>query len=170
LNLPHRIVVTDANVLINLMHVGRLGFCGRLPGYEFVVPEHVQAEIREPTQRATLDATIARGMLHLETITDLASITVFAELAVFLGRGEAACLALAIERGWTVASDEKKRFRREAEGRIGRDRILGTVDLFVLAIRSGLISVEQADADKLTLEQRRFRMPFQSFRELIQEP
>jgi len=29
---PQIIVVTDANVLINLMHVARLDLCSRLPG------------------------------------------------------------------------------------------------------------------------------------------
>ena len=52
---PQRIVVSDANVLINLMHVGRLDICGRLPGFEFVVPNHVREEIMLPEQRAALD-------------------------------------------------------------------------------------------------------------------
>ncbi len=37
----------------------------------------------------------------------------------------------------------------------------------MLAIEAGLLTVEQADADKLVLERRRFRMPFASFRELV---
>ena len=74
-----RVVVTDANVLINFMHVGRLSLCAELPNLEFVVPDHVR----------------------------------------HLGRGEAACLVLAEKNGWTVASDEKGRFRREAVARIG---------------------------------------------------
>lgn len=37
-----RIVVTDSNVLINLMHVSRLGLLGSIPGHEFVVPDHVR--------------------------------------------------------------------------------------------------------------------------------
>lgn len=33
-----RIVVTDANVLINLMHVSRLGLLAKIPNHEFVDP------------------------------------------------------------------------------------------------------------------------------------
>ncbi len=66
-----------------------------------------------------------------------------------------------------MASDEKRRFRREAVGRIGADRILGTADLYIRAIRAGLIAVDEADADKAMLEDRRFKMPFGSFRELV---
>jgi len=60
-----RIVVTDSNVLINLMHVSRVDFCGRIPGHEFVVPDHVREEINDPDQRLTLDAALNAGTLRL---------------------------------------------------------------------------------------------------------
>jgi predicted nucleic acid-binding protein len=162
-----RVVVTDANVLINLMHVDRLSLLGHLSGYEFVVPDHVRAEITDPAQVAMLDEAASRGFLRVEPVTDLAALTLFAELIAHIDRGEAACLALAVTKGWMVASDEKRRFRREAEARLGAGSILRTQDLFVLAIRESLITIEQADADKAVLEQRRFKMSFASFRELV---
>jgi hypothetical protein len=39
--------------------------------------------------------------------------------------------------------------------------------VFVLAIKAGLLTVEDADADKLTLEGRRFKVSFASYRELV---
>ena len=42
------IVVADANVLINLMHVARLDLCARIPGHDFVVPDHVREEFLDP--------------------------------------------------------------------------------------------------------------------------
>lgn len=162
-----RVVVTDANVLINLMHVSRLALLARIPRYEFVVPDHVREEISSSEQRAILDASIQEGWLKLEPITDLDAITVFTELTAHLGRGESACIAIAEKRGWCIASDEKRRFRREAEARVGSSRILGTVDVLVLAIKAGVLSVDEADADKRALEGRRFRVPFASFRELL---
>jgi predicted nucleic acid-binding protein len=50
-----QVVVTDANVLINLMHAGRLDLLGALTAFEFVVPDHVVAEITVPVQRQTLE-------------------------------------------------------------------------------------------------------------------
>ncbi len=73
---PVRIVVTDSNVLINLMHVSRLGLLARIPQHEFVVPDHVREEITNPQQRALLDTAIVDGWLTLEPITDLEAITV----------------------------------------------------------------------------------------------
>lgn len=164
---PLRIVVTDANVLINLMHVSRLGLLAKIPNHEFVVPEHVREEITIPEQRATLDAAVGEGWLKIEVIDDLGAISVFAELIEHLGRGEAACVALAAKKGWFIASDEKKRFLREAVDRVGAGHVLTTVDVFVLAIKAGLLTTAEADADKATLEGRRFKVSFASFRELV---
>ena len=164
---PRRVVAADANVLINLIHVARLDLCGVIPGHEFVVPDHVREEITDAAQRAALEDAIARDALDVVSITDIHTIELYAELTVCLGRGESACLALAVERGWTVASDEKGRFRREAVARIGEARLVGTVYIFVLAIRAGLITIEEADIDKATLDAHRFSMPFGSFREVL---
>lgn len=162
-----RIVVTDANVLVNLMHVSRFGLLAKIPNHEFVVPEHVREEISIPEQRTTLDAAVGEGWLKIEIIDDLEAITVFAELIEHIGRGEAACIVVAAQRGWFIASDEKKRFLREAIARVGAGHVLTTVDVFLLAINAGLLTVEEADADKVTLEGRRFKVSFASFRELV---
>lgn len=162
-----RIVVTDANVLINLMHVSRLDLLAKIPNHEFVVPEHVREEITIPEQRTTLDAAVSERWLTIEVLDDLGAITVFTELIAHIGRGEAACIAIAAQKGWLIASDEKKRFLREATARVGAGHVLTTVDVFVLAIKAGLLTVEDADADKVTLEGRRFKVSFGSYRELV---
>lgn len=162
-----RVIVTDANVLINLIHVQRLDLLGGIPAHEFVVPDHVREEITVPRSRALVDEAVRRGTLRLELLADLDAISVFAELIRHIGRGEAACIALAAKHGWSIASDEKRRFRREAVVRLGEGRLIGTPDVFVLAIRAGLFTSDDADADKRVLEQHRFKMSFASFRELV---
>ncbi len=52
-----RVVVTDANVLINFMHVGRLSLCADLPNLEFVVPDHVR--VRRTAAKLLRDDTLA---------------------------------------------------------------------------------------------------------------
>ncbi|MGH7510065.1 MAG: hypothetical protein ACREMZ_11415 [Gemmatimonadales bacterium] len=161
------IVVTDANLLINLIHVGRILLLGQLPGYRFVVPEEVVAEVTPEDQRAQLSSALAGGALSLCSLTGLAGLTLFAEFRVVMGVGESACLAMAELNGWWVASDERRRFRREVIARLGRDRLLTTPDVFVLGIRAGLLSVAEADADKTLLASKRFVMKFGSFSELL---
>jgi len=94
-------------------------------------------------------------------------LTLFAELRHLMGAGEAASLALAFHKGRAIASDEKRAFRREALARLGRSRILTTPGLYLVAIRSGLLSVEEADSDKARLEACKFHMGFSSFWELV---
>lgn len=164
---PTQSIAVDANVLINLLITHRLELFSRLPGFAYVVPDHVHQEITTPEQRAALDLALKADRFRTVSITQLNDIAFFAELTAYLGRGEAACLVLAVRNGWNIASDEKRRFRREAIRRIGSERILGTADLYVRAIRAGLITVEAADADKEILASRCFTMPFGSFRDRI---
>src|SRR2546430_9969052 len=62
---PVRVVVTDANILINLIHVGRLDLLGKLPPYSFVVPEEVVKEVKDPSQAEALQTAISSGLLQV---------------------------------------------------------------------------------------------------------
>ena len=95
------------------------------------------------------------------------ALALFGDLRDLMGRGEAACLALAATTGCHLASDEKKRFRRKAVELIGEARILRTEDLLVAAIRGGRITVAQADGYKVVLAENRYTMPFGSFAERV---
>ena len=163
-----RTIVVDANIIINFIHVGRLALLAALPGYNWVVPEDVAAEITEPAQKEQLARAVADGTLRIETITEPDDLVQYAELRRTLGRGEAACVVLASRHGWMVASDERGRFQREASTRLGANRIVNTAGLFVAAIRAGIVSVEDADHAKSILEQHRFRLPFSSFRDILE--
>jgi predicted nucleic acid-binding protein len=145
---PPRVVVTDANILINLMHAGRLDLLGALSTFEFVVSDHVIAEITRPAQRQALEIALTRGALSKRSIIGPRELATYAELRRIMGSGEAACLAMAEARGWLIASDEKRRFRREVLARLGEGRLVTTAGLFVIAIRAGAISVEEADQVK----------------------
>jgi predicted nucleic acid-binding protein len=160
-------VYTDACVLINLALAGRLELCGAFAEYEFQVPEEVLAEILGPRERRAVDEALGAGLLRLTSVTELDALAIFADLRQLLGLGESACLALAARSGALVASDEKRRFLREADTRLGPGRVLNTPGLFLLAIRRGALTVDAADEAKAILERNRFRMPFASFRDLV---
>jgi predicted nucleic acid-binding protein len=141
--------------------------CWHGGGYEFVIVDQVEEEITRPEQAIVLRHAIDVGWLRREAVDTIEGLSIFADLARIMGRGEAACLALAETRRWYVASDEKKVFRREALVRIGHGKILTTAGLIVLAIRANLLTIDQADAIKIVLEAKRFRMAFTSFRDII---
>lgn len=164
---PSVVVVTDANVLINLIHTGRLLMLGKPPSLRFVVPENVVAEITDEVQAARLAEALAAGTLTSCALIELAELALFAELRHVLGAGEAACLAMAHGKGWHIASDERGRFRSEVLSRLGEERLVTTPAIYVRAIRAGLLTVAEADADKALLAARRFVMKFASFADLL---
>jgi predicted nucleic acid-binding protein len=164
---PPKHMAVDASVLINLLHVSLLGLLVEVPGLRLLLTEDVHAEIRIPQQLAEVEAAIQSGQLEPVRLDDPAVLETFAKLRTSLGRGEASCLALAEHRGFLVASDEKGAFLRLARERLGQGRVVTTPDLLLMAIRVGVLPVEQADEAKELLENRRFRMPFASFRELL---
>lgn len=164
---PIAVVVTDTNVIINLIHIDRLNLLSALPPFSFVVAEEVVREITDASQASIVRKAIDSGLLREVQLSGIPELGVYADLVRTLGSGEAACLAVAQCRGWLIASDERKRFYREATARLGEARIINTPGILLKAIRLNILTVEEADAAKTSLEQRRFRMKFTSFRELL---
>ena len=121
-------------------------------------------EITDRAQRAQLLKAIQDKTLRIIKITDPLDIQEYFQLRKVMGQGEAVCLTLAENKGWIVGTDEKRRVRREILERLGKWKQITTVDLMVLAIRSGVISIEQADAYKKTMEENNFRVKFDSYR------
>jgi len=160
------VVITDASVIINLCHTAHIFLLGKTTTFEFVVTDEVIAEITEPDQQRTLTEALAAGALRRESISSPEELATFADLTQILGTGEAACLAVAEHRNWLVACDEKRVFLREARKRLGADRILNTAGLYVHWIRTGIVSVSEADAAKGILERHRFKLAFDSFRDV----
>jgi predicted nucleic acid-binding protein len=162
-----RVVVTDANILINLIHIGQLPLLGALVGFDFVAPDEVVAEILDPEQAGALQEALQAGFVAFVSIADTEELAIFTALTTSLGKGESACLALAQRRGWMIASDEGGAFRREANQRLGTGRLINTSGLLLIAIRAGVLTVEEADQAKAVLEARRFRIKFNSFRDML---
>ena len=161
------VVITDASIIINLCHTGHLLQLGRTTTFEFVVTDEVIAEVTELDQQRTLAEALAAGAVRRDSMSSTEELTTFAELTQILGTGESACLAVAEHRKCFVACDEKRVFLREARKRLGADRILNTAGLYVHWIRTGVLSVAEADAAKGVLESHRFKLAFASFRDVI---
>ena len=162
-----RVVLVDACVLINLAFTRRLDLLDSLSPFEFLAPGEAIEEVLATDLRLRVDEAVAAGWLKEATLEGPASLTLYAELRRMLGAGESACICLAAERDGLVASDEKRVFLREARRCLGEGRVLNTPGLFLLALRRGLLTVEEADEAKRRLERHRFRMTFLSFRELL---
>ena len=161
---PICVVATNANVLINLIHVDQLDLLGSIAGYEFVVPPEVEAEISVPDHSQALARAFDADHIRRWAFTSTDELALYAEHTHVIGRGEAACLAMAEVQGWYVASDEQHKFLKLVKERLGTGRILNTLRVFDLAIRANVITAEEAYEDKLVLAELKMRLS--SFREL----
>jgi hypothetical protein len=65
------VVITDANVLINFVHIGRVALLGELPTYRFQLPAEVMNELVDEQQRAQIEAAIASRQLDLMVIESM---------------------------------------------------------------------------------------------------
>lgn len=165
-----QVVAVDTSVLIHLIQVGQLALLSVLDGFRFVIPGEVKAELRRPESQAPVDGALAAAYLTVEDSTEIAEIQLLEHLVkdARVGRGEAACLTLATTRDWWMATDDEgRRFVREAERRIGKERILSTPDLILLAVRRGLIPVEEADGFPEVWRANDYFVAFGSFSEFL---
>ncbi len=136
-------VVLDTTVVINLIQQGCLDLLGRLEGYVFVVPDQVINEVTYPDEEAVLAQALASGVLSQESSTDLREIERYEGFRNRMGKGEAACLAMAATRGWILASDDRGRaFMRMVRKQIGVDRLIDTKTIPRLTNDIGLLSPE----------------------------
>lgn len=136
-------VVLDTTVVINLANAGRLEMLGRIEGYAFVVPDQVVEEVSYPEQEKALTKAIQAGHVSRESSTDVAEVTLYAELEARMGKGEAACLAMAASRGWLLGSDDRGRaFRRLVRQRIDEKNVLDTPAIANLALERGAVTPE----------------------------
>jgi predicted nucleic acid-binding protein len=160
-------VVVDTSVLINLAIVDRIGLLGALKRLQFVIPGEVLAEVKRPQQQRRVAKALEAGLLEEVALNEPEPLASFAAFRKQMKIGEAACLALAVAKGWLFACDEGRVVRREATRLLGKNRLLNTPGLFLLGIRTGYWTVNQADEAKAVLEAHRYRLKFGSFRELL---
>jgi predicted nucleic acid-binding protein len=119
-------VCTDACVLINLAHVSRLDLLGQIQDMIFHAPQEVLNEVSEPGQMRKVEEALESGVLRRLKIVDVEELEAVAEYVEQFGKGESACLAVAIHRHWVVATDETKDRRLNAgKNGIGRHTLSG---------------------------------------------
>lgn len=114
----------DACCLIDLLASGEAEAILRACGFTWQLPAAVQVEVQyvrqydpaQPGQTVTvpvdLSPMIASGLLTVRSPQTQAELDEFTQYAtIFRSDGEAMCLALAGERGWIVATDDRRAIR-----------------------------------------------------------
>ena len=161
-------LVLDTSVLLNSVKVGRTALLGRT-GHRIFLLDQVFEEVIRPEQREAVQEAIDAGMFSHEQVVDLEEVSLFADLHAGgrLGTGECAVLAVAIVRDFIAGVQDRK---AQAEGRKRNEklRIFQTEDIVAGLIRSGEMTLEEAD--RLLIEwakKHRFASRISSFKTLL---
>lgn len=164
------IVIADTSVLINFLAVNRMDLIKR-HSCRFLITDHVTREITEHYQEqfSRLQEALEQGILEEISITDQEEVGTFAKLIEpqSLGDGECACIAVALYRGYILATDDKKAIK-QARSCSPTISIVTTQDLIVSMIEIGLLDIDEADALKNDwANSYKFQIKFRSFKDLL---
>lgn len=139
----------DACLVITFGGAGRLDL---IAGGErrVVIAARAGEEVVRPPARPRLEEALDAGAIEVESIDlDVAdeqdALARYDADPAFRDRGDAEVLALAATRGYTVGSDDRAIGRRVRTD-LGPDRIAGTLDVIVWAVRDERISLSDAHA------------------------
>jgi predicted nucleic acid-binding protein len=142
-------VISNTTVLSNFANIGQLDVLSRL--YQILhIPTEVYEEISAGLEEGYLfyqdvipviHPFIEAGWLHL-AVMETDELRRFGELPSRLHKGEAACLAIAEHRHWTLLTDDGAARAEAARRRI---RVSGSIGCLVLAVERGLATLEQAN-------------------------
>ncbi len=165
------IIVTDASVLINFLRIDRIDLIAG-HSHAFLVTDHVANEVsdRYPNQQRRFASALDSGALTLIPVAATEELRLFASLSATarLGAGECSAIAVAVQRRYTLAIDDRvaNRLARRFAPSL---HIVTTQDLVVSMIRLNLLDVEEADRIKHEWsDQHRFRLNLDSFGSLLQ--
>ncbi|MFN3651308.1 MAG: hypothetical protein ACK47B_17170 [Armatimonadota bacterium] len=128
-------IILDACCTLNLAATGRAEEILRELPQHFTVAPHARGEAQwlavpdsEERELVDLEPLIYRGVLVEEVLEGSAEEALFLEFGVSLADGEAEAAALAVSRGYTLATDDR-RARRVVTERHPATRLSGTLEL-----------------------------------------
>jgi predicted nucleic acid-binding protein len=119
----------------------------------------VYDELKAGGLDAPLREGVGDGWLRLVTAESGRETTLYGEYSQTLGAGEAASLAIALCRGWSLATDDRAARQAARTAGIG---LTGSVGILIVAVQSRAIT--RSEGDRLLQEIRRHGYRFPSDR------
>lgn len=166
-------VILDTSVLINFLAIDQVRLLENHPRFEFILTDHVRLEVTEHyfDEFSRLEQMLASGKVRQITVNSLDELEIFARLTLErrLGPGECAAIAAAIHRRCRIAIDDQAAIKHLSRV-YPTLRVETTRTLIVGLIKSGELSIAEADEFKQRWQnEHRFRLPFDSFDDMMQD-
>ena len=141
-------LILDACIVITFGAAGHFSIVDDLRLHSICIAARAAGEvIREPA-RGALHSAINAGRstvvtADIENDSEQQALARFDARPAFRNRGEAEVLALAVTRGYVVASDENA-VRKAAREALGAERVTGSLDLLKWAIQEKRLEIDDA--------------------------
>jgi predicted nucleic acid-binding protein len=157
-------IISNTTVLSNFAAIGQLDLLRQLYGVLYI-PTEVYEEMRDGLEEGYLFYAglerhiypfVTEGWLWLISVTGEQELKLRGELPLNLHPGEAACLAIAQHRGWTLLTDDLAARKEAARRGINKS---GSVGCLVLAVERGHCSLEEANHWLQTMIKHNYRSP-----------
>lgn len=141
--------MADTCVLLNFLQIDRMDLIGAHPD-AFMATDHVAAEITDLAQLERYEEARRAGFVAEEHVTHPAELEIFLRLegSGRLGAGERSAIAVALNRGYRLATDDNKaikRAAREAAVASRELRFVRTEDIVTELIQHGALTIAAAD-------------------------
>jgi len=147
-------LIADTTVLSNFALVQRPELLS-MAGSEVITAAQVMEEIRRGVERGLLPLWDWQW-LSICTLDTPEEVQLFEHISRRLGQGEAACLALAIQRGYTFLTDDgdARRWSHRAEIPVS-----GTIGILVRLVQRGTLTIDEGNALLTEMRQKGFYAP-----------
>lgn len=157
-------LLLDTTVLNSFLKVAHLPLLRRL----FPESLRIAAQVYDELKAGGLDAPIREGLtegwLRLVSPESGREATLYSEYGRTLGPGEAASLAVAICRGWAMATDDRAA-RRAA--RAAGVSLTGSVGILILAVKANAITRQEGNQLLQQMRRHGYRFPLDTLDGLL---
>lgn len=145
--MPERPLIVDACIVITFGREERLDLVTSGPR-RIVIGGRAREEVERRPAKSQLEEAVREDRVDVESVDlgdpdEQEALTRYDGMPAFEGRGDAEIIALAVSRGYVVGSDDRA-IRRQVRKDLGPDRIAGTLDLIVWAVRDGRLEIDSA--------------------------
>ncbi|NOZ59402.1 MAG: DUF3368 domain-containing protein [Euryarchaeota archaeon] len=154
-------VVIDTTVLSNFSLVGRLDILEELFLKRLLTTEEVLGEIKVGIERKILPEI---DIECIKTVKIESELPIYIKLREKFGKGEASCLAIALNRGLKLLTDDIDA-RRFAQ-RHGIP-VSGTVGVLAAAVEEGIITLEEGNKLLSEMIEKGYYSPVESLDEVL---
>lgn len=165
-------VIANTTVISNFAAVRQLDLLRRLLNAVYISTD-VYAEIQDGIAEGIraydgIDAHIVPfsedGWLHLTALQGDEELRLFNRMPASLHRGEASCLAIAVQRGWAFVTDDAS--ARKTARTLGVP-ISGTLGILIEAVSTAALSAPEADRLLEEMIASGYRSPHRTVSELL---